>query len=178
MRQHTKGIESSLRRRLGSPAEQLTIGQLARLTGVSAKAIRYYEEIGLLPPPPRGANRYRRYTAADVNRLSLLRRIRLLDVPLSVARPLLIGSTDARCGEVQRELLSLVGQRLHTIDQEIAELHQLRATLEEYQHALADCNADPEMSFSACTDMSCIALPGDQAPEGETHESGDCPRVM
>ena len=52
----------------------LTIGRLAALTGVSAKAIRYYEEIGLLPRPPRGANRYRRYGPADVNRVRLLRR--------------------------------------------------------------------------------------------------------
>jgi MerR-like DNA binding protein len=45
-----------------------TIGRLATLTGVSAKAIRYNEEIGLLPRLPRGANRYRRYGPADVNR--------------------------------------------------------------------------------------------------------------
>ncbi len=44
----------------------LTIGRLAALTDVSAKAIRYYEEIGLLPRPPRGANRYRRYGPADL----------------------------------------------------------------------------------------------------------------
>ena len=175
MRQHTTGDERSLRRRPGTPADQLTIGQLAHLTGVSAKAIRYYESVGLLPPPPRGANRYRRYGVADVNRLCLLRRIRLLNVPLSVAKPLLIGSTDARCAEVQRELLSLVGLRLRTIDQEIAELHQLRAALEMYRRALADCDADAEMSFSACTDMSCIAPPGDLEHEleheGETYGS-------
>lgn len=173
MRQHTTGDERDFLRQPGAPAELLTIGQLAHLTGVSAKAIRYYEDIGLLPPPPRGANRYRRYGSADVNRLALLRRIRLLDVPLSVAKPLLMGSTDARCAEVQRELLSLVSRRLGTIDQEITELYQLRTTLEEYQRTLAGCDADPEMSFSACTDMSCIAIPGDLEHEGEKHEV-DC----
>lgn len=184
MRQLRTGDQHGPRRQPGTPPAEaaLTIGQLAHLTGVSAKAIRYYEEVGLLPPPPRGDNRYRRYGAADVNRLALLRRIRLLDVPLSVARPLLIGSTSARCAEVQRELLSLVGERLRTIDQEIAELHQLRATLEEYQHTLAGCDADPEMSFSACPDMSCIALPGDleceEISEGERDESDCCPRVV
>jgi DNA-binding transcriptional MerR regulator len=74
----------------------LTIGRLAALTGVSAKAIRYYEEIGLLPQPPRGANRYRRYGPADVNRVRLLKRIRLLGAPLSLARPLLVGTDAAR----------------------------------------------------------------------------------
>jgi hypothetical protein len=41
-------------------ADGLTIGRLTALTGVSATAICYYEEVGLLPRPPGGANRYRR----------------------------------------------------------------------------------------------------------------------
>jgi DNA-binding transcriptional MerR regulator len=86
----------------------LTIGRLAALTGVSAKAIRYCEEIGLLPQPPRTANRYRRYGPADVNRVRLLRRIRLLGAPLSLARPLLVGADDARCADVQMDVLSLM----------------------------------------------------------------------
>jgi hypothetical protein len=52
----------------------LTIGEAARLTGIGAKTIRFYEDIGLLPPARRSANRYRRYGQADVNRLVLLRR--------------------------------------------------------------------------------------------------------
>src|SRR5262249_47977373 len=93
-------------------AEDLTIGPIARRRGISAKTIRFYEQIGLLPQPSRGANSYRRYSLADVNRLLLLRRIRLLGLPLSSAKPLLIGASDARCGDVQRQLFSLVEQRL------------------------------------------------------------------
>ena len=135
----------------------LPIGRLATLTGVSAKAIRYYEEIGLLPQPPRGGNRYRRYGPADVNRVRLLRRIRLLGAPLSLARPLLVGTDDARCADVQMEVLSLVRERLRAIDQEIAELGQLRTQIEEYQRDLSACPADDGMSFRDCRDMSCIA---------------------
>jgi MerR family transcriptional regulator, copper efflux regulator len=123
----------------------LTIGRLAALTGVSARAIRYYEEIGLLPQPPRGANRYRRYGPADVNRVRLLKRIRLLG-----------GTDDARCADVQMDVLSLVRERLRAIDQEIAELGQLRTQIEEYQRDLSACPADDGMSFRDCRDMSCI----------------------
>lgn len=68
------------------PCSTFTIGQLAEQTGVSAKTIRYYESIGLLPQPSRGENSYRRYGVADVNRLCLLRRIRLLGLPLSLGQ--------------------------------------------------------------------------------------------
>ena len=46
--------------------KKLTIGQLATLAGVSAKAIRYYEAEGVLPKPERSEAMYRRYTDADV----------------------------------------------------------------------------------------------------------------
>jgi DNA-binding transcriptional MerR regulator len=133
-----------------------------------AKTVRYYEEIGLLPPPPRGANGYRRYGKADANRLHVLRRIRLLGVPLSSAKTLLAGGADARCAEVQRELLALVDERVAALDREIAELQTLRASVEAYQQALASCAADERMPFSACLDMRCIALHGEPVGEEET----------
>jgi DNA-binding transcriptional MerR regulator len=113
-----------------SPTGGLSISQVAHLTGVNAKAIRYYEGIGLLPAPRRDDNQYRRYSRADVNRLILLRRIKTLGVPLSAAKQILNGATDVRCFEVQQELLHLVNKRLVALDQEIAELHQLRAEVE------------------------------------------------
>ncbi len=138
--------------------ESFTISQIARLTGINAKAIRYYESIGLLPCPQRSDNQYRRYSLADVNRLNLLRRIRLLGVPLAAAKSLLVGATDARCIDVQQELLTLVKERLKAIDQEIAELQQLRAEVESYQHDLATCQPDESEPFRTCRDMSCIAV--------------------
>ncbi len=136
--------------------QNLTIGQLSQLTGINTKAIRYYEGAGLLPCPPRGANHYRRYSMADVNRLLLLRRIRLLGVPLSAARALLIGASDARCIDIQQELLALVDERLKVLDQEIANLQQFRVALANYQRALAACRPGENEPFSTCPDMECI----------------------
>ncbi len=64
-----------------------TIGQIAHRTGIPARTIRFYEGIGLLPRPPRGPNSYRRYSPADLNRLLLLRRIRLLGLPFPRRNP-------------------------------------------------------------------------------------------
>ncbi len=138
--------------------EPFTISQIARMTGVNAKAIRYYESIGLLPCPARFNNQYRRYSISDVNRLILLRRIRCLGVPLMQAKSLLIGASDVRCLDVQQELLKLVETRLIAIDQEIAELHRLRADMESYQRKLVDCHPDESQAFQVCADMSCIAI--------------------
>ena len=137
----------------------LTISQVERMTGVNAKAIRYYESIGLLPPPLRGANQYRLYSMTDINRLILLRRIRYMGVPLAEAQSLLIGVLDARCFDVQQELLQLVNARLGKLDREIAELHLLRAEMEQYQQKLANCLPDESEPFRTCVDMSCIAVP-------------------
>ena len=61
---------------------RLSIGQLARLTEVTPKTIRYYEEAGILPPPERSESRYRVYSETDVRRLELVRRARALDMTL------------------------------------------------------------------------------------------------
>lgn len=153
--------------------DRLTIGQLARLTGMRPKTIRYYEDIGLLRRPAREANGYRRYEAADVNRLLLLRRIRFLGVPLSVARPLLAGASDTRCADVQHELLALTHQRLRALDEEMAELRQLRAMVEGYQRALDACPPDAtDQLFGECRDMSCIALPPEVGARREDDHAG------
>ena len=104
------------------PSASLTIGQVSQRTGIPAKTIRYYESIGLLPAPPRGENAYRRYSGADINRLLLLRRIKLLGAPLAEAKHLLEGATDARCVDAQEALLSLVDTRLTALDRQIEEL--------------------------------------------------------
>ena len=146
---------------LAQRRDGLRIGQVARATGIGAKAIRYYESIGLLPRPARADNAYRRYSRADVNRLIVLRRIRLLGVPLTAAKTLLRGTSDARCAEVREDLLRLVDERLRALDREIAELQTLRVEVEGYQRALADCQPDTAISFSACEDISCLAGPMD-----------------
>jgi MerR family copper efflux transcriptional regulator len=60
----------------------LTIGQLARRAGMPAKTIRYYEQVGVLPPPSRTAAGYRQYSEDCVRRVQVLSRARALGVSL------------------------------------------------------------------------------------------------
>ena len=66
----------------------LTIGQVAKATGINAKTIRYYEEAGVAPPPQRSQSGYRMYSETDVRRFDLIRRARSLDMTLSDVKQL------------------------------------------------------------------------------------------
>src|ERR1039457_142988 len=61
----------------------LTIGQLAAYAGVTARAVRHYHQIGLLPEPERDASGYRRYGASAVVSLIKIRTLDDAGVPLS-----------------------------------------------------------------------------------------------
>jgi Cu(I)-responsive transcriptional regulator len=67
----------------------MNIGELARATDTKAETIRYYEHIGLLPPPPRTRGNYRDYAAAHVGRLAFVRRARDLGFSIEQIRTLL-----------------------------------------------------------------------------------------
>ena len=139
--------------------ETLSIGQVAKLAGVSTQAIRYYERIGLLPRPAREANGYRCYTQLDVKRIVLLHQLRSLGTPLSAAKPLVAHAVQARCADVQQDLLALATERIAEIDCEIAALQSLRADVESYRHQLARLCIGEQERFATCRDVSCITEP-------------------
>ena len=104
------------------------IGALSRATGVNIETVRYYERIGILPPPPRSAGNYRLYGKNHVERLLFIRRCRSLDMTLDEIRRLLQIRDTPRddCSAVNTFLDEHIGH----IDVRIAELEQLRAQLD------------------------------------------------
>ena len=121
------------------------IGEAAQAAGVSSKALRFYEEHGLLPAAKRSANGYRDYTSETINRLDFIRRGRAAGLALAQIREILLlrDAGRAPCTHV-RDLLA--GQ-LADFDAQIAELVALRATVADF-HAVAAA-ADPEACDAA-----------------------------
>jgi DNA-binding transcriptional MerR regulator len=89
------------------------IGELARLTGVSVKTIRYYSDLGLLPPAAVRASGYRLYSDDDRARLALVRTLRDVGVDLASIRRLL--ESDAGAAETLAVQLDAVELGIRTL---------------------------------------------------------------
>lgn len=102
----------------------LTIGQLARHTGVPAKTVRFYHSIGLLAEPKRDASGYRRYGAEDAIALLKVRSLAEAGIPLRQIPALLTASPEVRTAaietidrDLERRIAHLQGirGRLHAV---------------------------------------------------------------
>ncbi|MCD1126616.1 Cu(I)-responsive transcriptional regulator [Jinshanibacter sp. LJY008] len=107
----------------------MNISQVAEKTGLSSKAIRFYEEKGLITPPNRSLNGYRTYNLRNIEELTLLRQARLVGFTLEECKELLalFHNADRRSADVKARTLEKVAD----IDNHIAELTQMRERLME-----------------------------------------------
>lgn len=108
--------------------ETLTIGELARRTGAAASTLRYYEEIGLFPPPARVSGQ-RRYTPEAVGIVGAV--LFLADVGFTLAE---IEELMAARSTSPRSWRALARRKLAELDERIAEAQAARVAVE---HALA-----------------------------------------
>lgn len=108
-------------------ADGLTIGQLSKLTNVNIETIRYYEKIGMLPPPPRTEGGRREYGRLQTRMLAFIRRARELGFSLDEIRALLRlgGPQKATCGEVK----TIATRHLEDIRAKLSDLKKLERLL-------------------------------------------------
>jgi len=103
------------------------IGELGQATATKVETVRYYEKIGLLPPPARTPANYRAYGADHLARLSFIRRARDLGFTLEAVRELLTLSDDKA---QSCEAVDVIARaHLTEIDRKVADLQALRAEL-------------------------------------------------
>jgi DNA-binding transcriptional MerR regulator len=123
----------------------LRIGELASRSGVSTKAIRYYEDIGLLPPPRRLGSGYRDYEATTVDRLAFIRAAQAVGLSLGEIRGIVALRDEGQtpCGHV----LHLLRTRSAELDRRINQLRSLRGELDRLvtrAEALDPADCDPD----------------------------------
>jgi DNA-binding transcriptional MerR regulator len=109
----------------------LTIGQLAKTSGVAARTIRYYEQVGVLPPAKRTPAGYRQYEQRAVERLLFVRRARTLGLPLRRLEALCATLDGGPRRGLRPRLLGFVREQLSAVQQQITELELLEQQLEQ-----------------------------------------------
>lgn len=112
----------------------MNISQVATLSGLPAKTIRYYEDIGLIKPL-RDANGYRAFRDSDAHKLAFLGRARALGFSIETCRALLALWEDK--SRASADVRRLASSHLTAIEAKIADLTALRDTLAD----LVDCCA-------------------------------------
>ena len=105
----------------------VTIGRAARATGLTAKTIRYYEQIGLVDPPPRTESGYRLYDGPRLERLHFIKKSRDLGFSLDETRSIL--HLHAQATRPCSHVVDLLGQRIDGLDRTIADLEAFRDQL-------------------------------------------------
>lgn len=111
------------------------IGALSRQTGVKVPTIRYYEQVGLLPPPPRTQSDRRIYDATSVKRLAFIRHARELGFDLEAIRQLLDLSDQPQRSCAEADAIA----RRH-LDQIASRLARLTALKEEVERMITQCS--------------------------------------
>lgn len=107
----------------------MKIQEFSRLSGLSAKTIRYYESIRILPSPPRTSNGYRDYREKDLERVRFVAGIRSLDLSLDEIAEILAmrDRREAPC----RTLLDQIEQKADQIEERIRVLRQMETDLRQ-----------------------------------------------
>jgi DNA-binding transcriptional MerR regulator len=125
--------------------EHWRIGELARVAGVTVRALHHYDSLGLLVPSERTGAGHRLYSAADVQRLYRLLALRGVGLPLEEISPLLDGDDG---------LADTVRRHLGRVEQQLGALEELRLRLTRLLAALDGGGASTDQFLDAMEAMT------------------------
>ena len=138
----------------------MRISEAARLSGLAAKTIRFYEDEGLIEPASRSANGYRQYSNRDVHTFRFLQHARSLGFSMEDCRALLSLYQDQKRSSADVKVLA--ARHLMDIERKLEELEKLKSVLTE----LVDrCHGDDRPDCPILDDLAAVDKPAlrDQA---------------
>lgn len=127
----------------------MNIGQASRQSGVTAKMIRYYESIGLLPEAARKGSGYRDYDVMDVHRLAFVRRARDLGFSIDRIRVLLELWSDRTRGNA--DVRAVANAHIGELQTQAEKLEEMIATL---RHLVRSCRGESRAECPIMADLS------------------------
>ncbi|HEX3622623.1 MAG TPA: MerR family transcriptional regulator [Acidimicrobiales bacterium] len=135
----------------------LGVGEVGRRTGLTRKALRLYEEMGLVEPATRTDAGYRLYDAEALRRIELVNRAKVLGLSLAEAKEFL-HVAEGCCGDHHPALAALVESKLAETEQRMAELASLRGTLTGVLDRLAANEGLHRCEEALCTCRSPLTI--------------------
>lgn len=141
----------------------MRIGELAERLGVTTKAIRFYERIGLLPDPPRTSSGYRSYEEVDAERLVFIKTAQRLGLSLDEIKEIIAfrDRGEQPCGYVA----DVLQRQVTDLDGRIREMRALRDELRRLQ-ARAAQGMTPESKFCGVIEHPHLRHKGAEATSG------------
>lgn len=134
----------------------LTIGQLAKETGLTTKTIRFYEEIGLIKPAERADNGYRSYPTNMIEELNIIKTVRDLGLPIPEIKKLMIGCSEGGCEHNQEYLAKEIKNYVEILKEKISQLTKLKSKLENLKVSICDCDNQEDCTY-CCNVLGQIA---------------------
>ncbi|MEZ5993381.1 MAG: heavy metal-responsive transcriptional regulator [Planctomycetota bacterium] len=118
----------------------MTVGELARQTGVNLETVRFYEKQKLLPEPERTPGGHRLYTHDDVERLSFIQRAKWVGFTLKEIRTLM-RVREADPTDSCEDAMDLARHKVAEIDEKLRELHSMRDALQTFLDTCPETDA-------------------------------------
>ena len=143
----------------------MTIGEAAKASGVSAKMLRYYESIGLVPQASRTVAGYRTYGDREVATLRFIRRARSFGLPMARVK-LLVGLWQDKT-RPSRDVKAIALQQVAELESEIAELTAMKDALAGLAQA---CRGDGQPDCPILDDLARARQP--RRPPGQGQRFG------
>jgi MerR family copper efflux transcriptional regulator len=139
----------------------MNIGEAAQAAGLTAKMIRDYEALGLIPPASRTESGYRQYTKRDVDMLRFIRQARSMSFSITQVEQLLSLWSDTE--RESSDVKALAQAQMAELDRKIAELAGMKAALEQIA---SSCPGDDTADCPILSKLSGSAAPPALSSEG------------
>ena len=131
-------------------SDLIGVAEVGRRTGLTRKALRHYEGLGLIEPVARSEAGYRLYDDEALRRIELVNRAKVLGLTLNEAKEFL-HVAEGCCGDNHPELAGLVEGKLNETEERIRELQSLTVTLRDVLERLARNQGKHHCEETLCT---------------------------
>ena len=111
--------------------KKYTIGQVAKITGLPAKTLRFYEEQGVIESATREENGYRYFSEENLEEIKLIKNARDLGLPLTEIKKLTVGCEKGDCQHSKEYVQKTIENYIHLLNERIAQMKNLKTRMQE-----------------------------------------------